>query len=185
MLLKKSALIIASSLLAMGVVHAAPPAATANLNVNIYVTASSAATSCALSNYGMPIAVNPSYTSGATAAAVFSGGSLTVTCNGTDAVAYSIGANGGNNPSATSRRALFAGNFVDYQLHLSNMMMPGTVGAIWDEAIPLFSGSVITGTTSPSGASSTGYVNFTSKVAANQTAASGTYIDVVVLTATF
>ncbi len=185
MLFKKSALVLAASLLAMGAAHAAPPAATANLSVSINVTAATAATACTLT--GMGISTSATYTSGASAAEVISGyNSLNLNCNGTDAVPYTIGAGSGNNASASSRRALFSGNFVDYQLHIGNYyagMMP--LGAVWDSASPTFGGSVIAGTTTPSGASSNAGVYFTLKVPAAQTAPTGNYTDVVLLTATF
>ena len=195
MLLKKSALVLTASLLAMGGAQAVLPNATANLSVTITATASNASTSCSLSNGSFaPGAAAPSviasYTSGSTTA-VTGYGNVRVQCNGNDLVPYIVSAGAGNHSNGTSRRASAnAGvDFINYSLTSFGFMGPVN----WDDAIaPAFGGAAVSGTTSLTSGSaglpattSGANISFNLVVPAGQTTPAGTYTDVVLLTATF
>jgi spore coat protein U-like protein len=173
MLFKKSALVFAASLLAMGAAHAVPPTATSS-------TDATACTVGATIGAG-PINMNLAYSSGSVVPESNSSSSFSVVCNGSNTVSYSIEAGSGNNASASSRRALFSGNYVDYQL----LAGPTPLSPVWDAATTAFGGTVISGSTTVTGATSAASLMYSVKVPANQTAPTGTYTDTVLLTATF
>lgn len=177
MFLKKSALVIATSLLAMSMAQAALPTVTTNLPISIVVSTSNPATACTV-NLGAALAPI-AYVSGS-ATAITGYRSANISCNGNDPIAYTISAGAGLNAS-TTRRAASGANFIDY--NLTSMML---MGGVFDSATsPIFGGSAITGTTVPSGSVSTGSAGFQINVPAGQTPASGSYTDTVVLTTTF
>ncbi len=195
MLFKKSALVLAASLLAMSGAQAVLPNATANLSVTITASSSNASTSCSLSNGSFAPGVSApsvtaSYTSGSTTA-VTGFGNLRVQCNGNDLIPFIVSAGAGNHSNGTSRRASAnAGvDFINYRLETFGNPM---LSPIWDDAIaPAFGGAAVSGTTSLTGAfptpatTSSANIGFNLVVPAGQTTPEGTYTDVVLLTATF
>jgi spore coat protein U-like protein len=174
MFFKKSALVIATGLLAISSVQAVP-LVTTNFPVSILVSAVDPSTTCT-------VAVNtyatPSYTSNAaTLSQVFNSG--VVTCTGTNSVGYTVSANAGGNALGGSRRAASGVNFINY-----NLMLGGTSTLNFDAIPALFTGSQIFGSTVVAAGNASTF-NFRLVVPAGQTAAAGTYTDTVVLTTTF
>jgi spore coat protein U-like protein len=173
MLFKKSTLFLATSILSMGA-HATLPSVATNVPISISVSTSNPATACTVTM--LATSGSLTYVSGATNVAT-QYRNANISCNGNDAIAYTVSAGSGANPSATSRRAISGANLIDYNLSSMQLM-----GAAFDT---VFGGSSITGTTVPSGTVSTGSIGFQVNVPAGQTPASGTYTDTVVLTTTF
>jgi spore coat protein U-like protein len=174
MLIKKSALVLAASLVAISGAQAVPTVTT-NFPVNITVSAVDPATTCTVTTNGY---ATPSYTSNAaTLSQVFNSG--VVTCTGTNPVGYTVSADAGGNALGGSRRAASGGNFINY-----NLMLGGTSILHFDALPALFGGSQIFGSTVV-GAGNASTFNFRLVVPAGQTAATGSYTDSVVLTTTF
>ena len=183
MFLKKSALVIASLLVA-GAAQAVSFSNTGSLSVSINVTAGSTTTSCSFSapmGGGTTYYSSTAYVSGPTAAQATGMGFVNIACNGTDATPYTVNAGSGNNATATSRRARLGAtsDYIDYNLTTFAGMNPS---APWGDSTTF--GSGITGTTSGN-VSNTAGVSFNLVVPASQTAPTGIYTDTVVLTATF
>lgn len=175
MFFKKSALVLAAALLAISGTQAGT--VTSNLVVTINASAFDPLTTCTVTNLGF---TNPGYISGTTANS-FVVISPLVTCSGTNAIPFTVGANSGGNALGGTRRAVSGGNFINYNLKqgsgTSTLEFETTGSAI-------AGGSSIGGTTNP-GAGNTAYFSFRLVVPAGQTVASGTYLDTVVLTTTF
>jgi spore coat protein U-like protein len=178
MFFKKSALVLTAALLAMSAAQAVLPTVTTNVPISIVVSTSNLATACTVTLMTTGSALT--YISGSATASI-QYRNANISCNGNDAITYTVSAGAGLNAGPTSRRAASGVNFIDYNLTSMSIM-----GAAFDSATaPLFGGSAITATTFPSGLVSTSSVSFQVNVPAGQTPASGTYTDTVVLTTTF
>lgn len=174
MFFKKSALVLAAALLAISGTQAGT--VTTNLVVSINASAFDPATTCTVA---MPGFTNPGYISGTTVSSLVVISPL-VTCTGTNAIPFTVGANAGGNALGGTRRAVSGANFINYNLKQgggSNTTEFDTTGSA------SFGGTSLGGTTS--GAGNNAFFTFRLVVPAGQTVATGTYTDTVVLTTIF
>jgi spore coat protein U-like protein len=176
MLFKKSSLAVAASLLAVGSAFAAATA-TVSVPISINTVVSNPAT-CTLSVNSYTA---PSYTSGTTSSTstVVSG---LVSCTGSStAVSYNLSADAGQQALGTTRRASSSPNYINYTLMQGSATSPNQFGTAGDP----FGGSPMSGTTAVTGTNSSAAYSFRLVVPANQTVAAGSYVDTVVITATY
>jgi spore coat protein U-like protein len=175
MLFKKSALVVAASLLAIS--SAQSGSVTTNLAVSINASAFDPATTCTVT---MPGYTSPGYISGTTTNSSVTIAPL-VACTGTNPISFTVHANAGANAAGGTRRAVSGANYINY-----NLKQGSTTSTIEFDQSPspsFLNGGPISGTTS--GVSNNAYFSFRLVVPAGQTVATGTYTDTVVLTTTY
>jgi spore coat protein U-like protein len=175
MLFKKSALVLAASILAIGSVQAGT--VSSSLVVNISASAFDPATTCTVA---MPTFTNPGYISGTTTSTSVTI-SPTVSCGGTNPIPFTVHANAGGNALGGTRRAVSGGIFINYNLKQGG----GTSTQEFDQSpLPNFTGTPISGSTS-GGAANNAFFTFRLVIPAGQTVATGMYTDTVVLTTNY
>jgi spore coat protein U-like protein len=175
MLFKKSALVLAASILTISSAQAG--SVVSSLAVSISASAFDPNTNCTVT---IPAFTNPGYISGTlTSSSVLI--SPTVACGGTNPIPFTVHAGPGGNSAGGTRKAVSGGNSINYNLKNGG----GTSTVEFDQSPnPNFAGGTpITGTTS--GAGNNAVFTFRLVVPAGQTVAAGTYTDTVVLTTTF